>query len=108
VADVIFVVAKLFQIPIGKLIMFYVTASAAGTNQTTTSPHAVFVTHIGGIIARGNAVDSQDWRVVMWSRKQMESNSEFGRKMTNLFFENEVRREGRKKANKPTPLENVP
>ncbi len=47
-------------------------------------------------------------KIGVWARKQMESNSECGRKMTNLFFENELRRERRKKANKPIPLENVP
>jgi hypothetical protein len=39
-------------------------------------------------------------KIGVWARRQMESNSEFGRKMTNLFFENELRRQRRKKANK--------
>jgi 5-methylcytosine-specific restriction endonuclease McrA len=47
-------------------------------------------------------------KIGVWARMQMEKNSEFGRKMTKLFFENELRREGRKKSNKPIPLETMP
>jgi hypothetical protein len=38
-------------------------------------------------------------KIGVWARRQMESNSEFSRKMTKLFFENESRREKRKKSN---------
>jgi hypothetical protein len=46
-------------------------------------------------------------KIGVWARKQMESNSECGRKMTKLFFENELRREKRKKANNPMQSEIV-
>jgi hypothetical protein len=54
--------------------------------------------------------DEMQWvlKIGVWARMQMEKHSEFGRKMTQLFFENELRRERRKKANKPIPSEIMP
>jgi len=58
----------------------------------------------------GHLPEETQWmlKIGVWARKQMESNSEFGLKMTKLFFENELRRERRKKANKPIHLEVLP
>jgi hypothetical protein len=47
-------------------------------------------------------------KIGVWARKRMETDSEFGRKMTSLFFENELSREKRKRTHKPTPTEIVP
>lgn len=54
--------------------------------------------------------DEMQWllKIGVWARMQMEKKSEFGRKMTKLFFENELRRERRKKSSKPVPLEIAP
>ena len=47
-------------------------------------------------------------KIGVWARMQMENKSECGRKMTTLFFENELRRERRKKSSKSAALEIVP
>jgi hypothetical protein len=64
--------------------MFCVAVWAEGRNRTTTSRHTVFVTPIGGIICPRKCSGYSN--IGVWARKQMESNSEFGRRMTNLLF----------------------
>ena len=47
--------------------------------------------------------DEMQWvlKIGVWARMQMENHSEIGSEMTKLFFEYELRREKRKKSNRP-------